>query len=64
MPTCTSIVLTTTLTSVKSIQHKALPVFTLNRADPLPLQRQIYDGFRTAILRGHLRPGEQILSSR
>ena len=42
----------------------ALPIFTLDRSDPAPLQRQIYDGYRAAILRGHMRPGEQILSSR
>jgi GntR family transcriptional regulator / MocR family aminotransferase len=39
-------------------------VFTVNRADKAPLQRQIYDGYRAAILRGSLRSGEQILSSR
>jgi GntR family transcriptional regulator/MocR family aminotransferase len=49
---------------VKNAQHGAFPVFPLDRSDPTPLQRQIYDGYRAAILRGHLRPGEQILSSR
>jgi GntR family transcriptional regulator / MocR family aminotransferase len=49
---------------VKSVQHGVPPVFTLDRSDPSPLQRQIYDGYRAAILGGHLRPGEQILSSR
>jgi GntR family transcriptional regulator/MocR family aminotransferase len=49
---------------VKTAAHGSLPIFTLNRADPAPLQRQIYDGYRAAILRGTLRPGEQILSSR
>jgi GntR family transcriptional regulator/MocR family aminotransferase len=36
----------------------------LDRSNSVPLQRQIYDGYRAAILRGQLRPGEQILSSR
>jgi GntR family transcriptional regulator/MocR family aminotransferase len=49
---------------VKSLALGAVPLFTLDRADPTPLQRQIYDGYRAAILRGQLRPGEQILSSR
>jgi len=49
---------------VKSRPPGALPIFTLDRAGSVPLQRQIYDGYRDAILRGQLRPGEQILSSR
>jgi len=49
---------------VKSLALGAVPLFTLDRADTTPLQRQIYDGYRAAILRGQLRPGEQILSSR
>ena len=49
---------------MKTAAHGTLPVFSLDRADKAPLQRQIYDGYRAAILRGTLRPGEQILSSR
>jgi GntR family transcriptional regulator/MocR family aminotransferase len=49
---------------VKSLPLGAIPLFTLDRAGTTPLQRQIYDGYRAAILRGQLRPGEQILSSR
>ena len=49
---------------MKSLALGAVPLFTLDRADTTPLQRQIYDGYRAAILRGQLRPGEQILSSR
>jgi len=30
----------------------------------MPLHRQIYDGFRSAILEGRLRPGQRILSTR
>lgn len=41
-----------------------VPVIPIDRAASIPLHRQIYDGFRTAILRGNLRPGQQVLSSR
>lgn len=41
-----------------------LPVFSIDRNAKTPLHRQIYDGFRSAILRRDLRPGQQIPSSR
>lgn len=41
-----------------------LPVFSIDRNARTPLHRQIYDGFRSAILRRDLRPGQQIPSSR
>jgi GntR family transcriptional regulator/MocR family aminotransferase len=44
--------------------HGALPVLTIDREDRIPLHKQIYDGYRAAILRGDLRAGEQISSSR
>jgi GntR family transcriptional regulator/MocR family aminotransferase len=40
------------------------PVIDVNRSAPTPLNRQIYDAYRTAILRRDLRPGQQIPSSR
>jgi GntR family transcriptional regulator/MocR family aminotransferase len=49
---------------VKSVPHGTLPIFSLDRNDPNPLHKQIYDRYRSAILRGDFRPGEQILSSR
>jgi GntR family transcriptional regulator/MocR family aminotransferase len=49
---------------VKSVPHATLPIFNLNRAASVPLHKQIYDGYRAAILRGDLRAGQRILSSR
>jgi GntR family transcriptional regulator / MocR family aminotransferase len=36
----------------------------IDRASSLPLHRQVYDGFRSAILEGRLRPGQRIPSTR
>jgi len=41
-----------------------LPIITIDRDAADPLHKQIYDGYRTAILRGELRPAERIPSSR
>jgi len=49
---------------VKSSPHHALPIFTVDRSAAIPLHKQIYQGYRAAILRGDLRPGDQISSSR
>jgi GntR family transcriptional regulator/MocR family aminotransferase len=49
---------------VTSVSHASLPLFALDRAASIPLHKQIYDGYRAAVLRGELRPGQQILSSR
>jgi GntR family transcriptional regulator/MocR family aminotransferase len=49
---------------VKSVSHATLPIFNVDRSAPFPLHKQIYDGYRTAILRGDLRAGQKILSSR
>jgi len=40
------------------------PVIPIDRQSGRPLPRQVYDGFRAAILRGDLRPGQQVPSSR
>ena len=40
------------------------PVIAIDRADAKPLHRQLYDGYREAILRGDLAPGQKIPSSR
>src|SRR5271165_998650 len=40
------------------------PVIPIDRHSGRPLPRQVYDGFRAAILRGDLRPGQQVPSSR
>ncbi|HEY1904370.1 MAG TPA: PLP-dependent aminotransferase family protein [Terracidiphilus sp.] len=49
---------------MKSAARGTLPIFSIDRSDPSPLHKQIYDRYRSAILRGDFRPGEQILSSR
>lgn len=41
-----------------------LPVFTIDRSLNVPLQRQVYIGFRDCILRGELTAGQQVPSSR
>jgi GntR family transcriptional regulator/MocR family aminotransferase len=40
------------------------PIIPIDRATGVPLHKQIYDGYRSAILRGDLRPGQQVSSSR
>src|ERR1700722_2884084 len=40
------------------------PVVAVNRRGESPLHKQIYDGFRAAILLGNLRPGQRVPSSR
>lgn len=41
-----------------------LPHLPIDRASRVPLHRQIYDGYRRAILAGLLRPGQRIPSTR
>lgn len=41
-----------------------LPIVAIDRDAATPLHRQIYEGYRSAILRGDLRPGQQLPSSR
>ena len=40
------------------------PVISIDRGHAKPLHRQVYDGYREAILRGDLAPGQKIPSSR
>jgi GntR family transcriptional regulator/MocR family aminotransferase len=40
------------------------PIIPVDRSTPIPLQKQIYDAYRASILRGELRAGQQIPSSR
>ena len=40
------------------------PVIAIERHSSRPLPRQVYDGFRAAILRGDLRAGQRVPSSR
>ena len=41
-----------------------LALLPIDRSAAAPLQRQIYDGVRLAILRGRLRPGERVPATR
>lgn len=49
---------------MKRVASGILPVVAIDRASPIPLYRQLYDGFRSAILEGRLRPGQRIPSTR
>jgi GntR family transcriptional regulator / MocR family aminotransferase len=40
------------------------PVIAVERSATDPLHKQVYDGFRLAIVRGNLRPGQRVPSSR
>jgi len=40
------------------------PIITLDRRLSRPLHRQVYDGYRDAILEGRLRPGQRLPSTR
>jgi GntR family transcriptional regulator / MocR family aminotransferase len=40
------------------------PIIVVDRNAAIPLHKQIYNAFRTAILQNHIRPGQQIPSSR
>jgi GntR family transcriptional regulator/MocR family aminotransferase len=49
---------------VNRTSFSALPIILIDRKAAHPLHKQIYDGFRAAILRRDLRPGARIPSSR
>jgi GntR family transcriptional regulator / MocR family aminotransferase len=49
---------------MKRVASGILPLVTIDRTLSAPLHRQIYDGFRSAILEGRLRPGQRIPSTR
>ena len=49
---------------MKTPLQGALPTLVVDRNSATPLHKQIYDGFRAAILSGDLSPGQQIPSSR
>jgi GntR family transcriptional regulator / MocR family aminotransferase len=43
---------------------QVLPMIAVDRKERSPLHQQIYDGYRAAVLRGELHPGDRIPSSR
>ncbi|MDT8067431.1 MAG: PLP-dependent aminotransferase family protein [Terriglobia bacterium] len=49
---------------MKKVAKSLCPVVAIDHADARPLHRQIYDGFRVAILRSNLSAGQQVPSSR
>src|SRR6202030_4615835 len=49
---------------MKRVASGILPMVAIDRTSSIPLHRQIYDGFRSAILEGRLRPGQRIPSTR
>jgi GntR family transcriptional regulator / MocR family aminotransferase len=46
------------------VSQAIAPVIAVDRNAADPLHKQIYDGFRMAIVRGNLRPGQRVPSSR
>jgi GntR family transcriptional regulator/MocR family aminotransferase len=46
------------------VSEAIAPVIAVDRKAANPLHKQIYDGFRLAIVRGNLRPGQRVPSSR
>lgn len=50
--------------AVSSASSGVLPIIVVDRKAANPLHKQIYDGYRAAILRGDLRPAQRIPSSR
>ncbi len=46
------------------VSEAIAPVIAVDRKASDPLHKQIYDGFRMAIVRGNLRPGQRVPSSR
>ena len=49
---------------MKRVASGFLPMLAVDRKLGQPLHRQIYEAFRSAIVQGRLRPGQQIPSSR
>ncbi|MGH9351144.1 MAG: PLP-dependent aminotransferase family protein [Terriglobia bacterium] len=49
---------------MNEVSEGILPVIAVDRNAASPLHRQIYDGFRAAIVRHDLRPGQRVPSSR
>src|SRR5262249_39687218 len=45
-------------------EHLAPPSIPFDPGSAVPFYKQIYEGYRTAILSGRLRPGQRIVSSR
>lgn len=49
---------------MQKVSSALTPIITVDRKARSPLHRQIYDGYRAAIMSGTLRPGQRIPSTR
>jgi transcriptional regulator, GntR family len=49
---------------MKKASAALVPILSVDRKSERSLHRQIYDAFRNAILRGELRSGQQVPSTR
>src|SRR5580700_2427916 len=49
---------------MKKVASGILPIIAIDRKNPRPLHKQIYDAYRTSIVDGSLRPGERVPSTR
>jgi len=58
------IFLTTNIGVMSLLATPIFPLIAVDRSAGTPLHQQVYDGYREAILRGDLRPGQKIPSSR
>jgi len=52
------------LAKMKKVSSGIFPIIALDRKAPKPLHRQVYDGYRTAIVEGSLRAGQRVPSTR
>ena len=50
--------------TVRRIRATLVPSLAIDRRVPTPIYRQIYEGFRSAIIDGRLRPGQSVPSTR
>src|SRR5215831_15574090 len=49
---------------MRKVSSAINPIITVDRNAPGPLYRQIYDGYRAAIVSGALHPGQRVPSTR
>lgn len=49
---------------MQKVSSAITPIITIDRKAHRPLHRQIYDGYRVAIVEGALRPGQRVPSTR
>jgi GntR family transcriptional regulator/MocR family aminotransferase len=52
------------LRDMKRVASGILPIIAIDRKNPKPLHKQIYDSYRASVVAGSLRPGERVPSTR